>query len=155
MNLLDRFKQTAQIIQRGKDIGRAEGSPTFTRAVHPMRFVDLFTGPLTGRILGGAAGAVMGQLLTSWMGEAAIGAMIGAEMGGAGRGAGLMQVLYAKPREQLLRSLDEAFRNPQIAHDLAARVGTAGKARPSAATQAWVRTLLSTQPAQAAQEAVQ
>lgn len=149
LDLVDRWVATADMIASAKELGRAEGSPTFTRAVHPMRFVDLFTGPLTGRILGGAAGAVLGNLLTNWLGEAAIGAMIGAEMGGAGRGAGLMQVLYQKPREELLRSLDEAFRNPPIAHDLAMGVRTAGKTRPSAATQAWVRSLLSTQPAQA------
>jgi hypothetical protein len=146
LDLLDRFRETTRMIQRGNTLGRVEGSPTFTRAMNASRFVDLFTGSLAGRLMGAGAGAVMGTFLTRWLGEAAIGAMIGAEMGGAGSGTKLIQALYSVPRAKLLAALDEAWRNPLIARDLAMKVNTAGTTRPSAATRQWVRALISIEP---------
>lgn len=147
LDLVDRFRDTAQMIQRGADLGRVAGSPTFTRAMHPVRFVDLFTGPFMGRALGATAGAALGGLLTTWIGEAAIGAMIGAEIGAVGSGPKLLQAIYSAPREKLLRALDEAFRNPTIAHDLAQKATTAGAARPSEQTRNWILSLIATEPA--------
>ena len=146
MDLLDRFKATAAMIQRGVDLARSAGSATFARATHPVRFVDLFTGPLMGRAMGGVAGAALGGLITTWLGEAAIGAMIGAELGAVGSGPKLLQAIYSAPREKLLRALDEAFRNPAIARDLAEKATTAGKARPSDETRNWIRSLIAVEP---------
>lgn len=142
MDLLDRFRATAELLQRDKEMARTAGSPTFTRAMDVNRFVDLFTGPLVGRAMGMTAGAVMGNFMTRWLGEAAIGAMIGAEMGGAKGGNALMQAIYNVPRQKLLEAYGEAYRNPQIAHDLAQKAGTAGTTRPSAATLNWIRGLV-------------
>lgn len=149
MDLLDRFRETAAMIQRGADLGRGVGSPTFTRLMHPMRFVDVFTGPLMGRLMGASAGALMGTFLTRWLGEAAIGAMIGSEMTG-GTGMHLMQAIYSVPRQKLLEKLAEAYRDPAVAQDLAVKADQAGKTRTSLATKQWIRSLVAEAPVAAA-----
>jgi hypothetical protein len=144
MSLLERFRATAEMLDRGRNLGRTVNSATFTRAVHPIRFVDAFLGPIVGRL----AGAGVGAMLTHWLGEEAIGGMIGAEMGGS---QGILQALYSSPREKLMKMLGDAYRNPDIARDLAMKFNANAKASP--ATVGWFRALLSSQPGIAAGEA--
>lgn len=145
LNLIDRFRNTAEMLQRGKDLARVEGSQTASRAYNAKRFVDLFTGPIIGRTLGVSASATIGAIATHWFGEAAIGAMILAE--GAGHAAGatpgqmVVNALYRVPQKRLIAALDEAYHDPQIAHDLAQQVNNP-KAVPGAKTRAWAAALI-------------
>lgn len=153
MGLMDQFADTAQMIKNGRDRGLTRGSPTTSRAAqltNPKYLIDAFLSPLARRAVPLAA-AGLGAALTHMFGEGIIGGMIAAEMTGVGAvgahfGANaLLQRLYRVPHEQLMVALREAYFNPEIAKDLAARVG--GGARPpkaSQATIAWMRTLLAT-----------
>lgn len=145
LNLIDRFRATSEMLQRGKDLARVEGSQTASRAFNTKRFVDLFTGAIIGRTLGVSASAAIGAIATHWFGEAAIGAMILAE--GAGHASGatpgqmVVNALYRVPRTRLLAAIDQAYRDPDIAHDLAQNVNN-NNAKPGAKTQAWAATLI-------------
>jgi hypothetical protein len=150
LDLLDRFRATANAISLGKTLARTEGSPTFARAVNPVRFVDTLLGPISGRLMTVAGAAAIGAFTTHVLGEVAIGGMIATEMSGAPRQA-LMSLLYRTPRAKLLEALGEAYRNPVIARDLAQRLDAPTPSRFAPETREWLRSLLATAgPGQAA-----
>jgi len=150
LDLLDRFRATANAVSLGKTMARTEGSATFARAVNPIRFVDALLGPISGRLLTMAGAAAIGAFTTHVLGEVAIGAMIASEMSGAPRQA-LMSIIYRIPRAKLLEKLGEAYRNPAIAHDLAQRLDNPKPSTFSPETREWLRSLLaSAVPGQAA-----
>lgn len=145
LDLVDRFRSTAELLQRGQDLARVEGSQTASRAFQAKRFVDLFTGPFIGHTLGVGISGALGAIATNWFGEAAIGTMIAAEIGGhtLGMSPGQMFVnaLYRVPQKRLIAAFEQAYRDPDIAHDLAQSVNNP-KAIPGTKTRAWAAALV-------------
>lgn len=145
LGLLDRFRNTAEMLQRGTDLARVEGSQTAARAFQAKRFVDLFTGPFIGHTLGFGVSAGLGAIATHWLGEVAIGGMITAEMGGhafgLSPGQAVVNALYRVPQKRLAAALEEAYRDPDIAHDLNQDLSNP-KVVAGAKTRAWAAALV-------------
>jgi hypothetical protein len=143
--LLDRIRDAAVMAQRVQNLRGGAGSETFER-LKGDRYIDVFMGPMLGRLTGAGTGMLAGAVATHLLGENAIGAMIGAELSGAAAGhvAGqsLLQRLYAAPRAALLARIGEAVRDPQIAADLMKKSG----AQIGPVTRQWARSLLVTVP---------
>lgn len=144
LDALQRMQQTAQMIQRGAELGRPVGSPTYTRAFG-SRWLDAFVGAL-GRYAGGAAiGGTIGGTIGHFVGEGAIGALIGAE--GGALGVNLLERLYLKPHAELARAVDEALQNTNIAKDLMRRSDPATAKLFHEDTKRWLRSVLAIEPA--------
>ena len=145
LDLWDRLRQTGMMIHRGYELGRAVGSPTYTRLMHPTRYLDLFVSPATRAVVGTAAGALVGSSLGT-LGEVGIGALLG--IGAERVGPALMHKLYQTPRSVLIQKIDQAIRDPAIAGDLMRRMD--GRGPISDRTKAWARSFLAIEPSEEA-----
>jgi hypothetical protein len=152
LDLLDNIRRAAIQAARTEDLKGGPGSPTFA-LLKGDRFVDAFLGPFLGRAITTVGGIGLGAALTAAFGEAGIGGMIGAELVGAGVGGAaghtgqtILQRLYAQPREAILARLQEATRDPQIAHDLMMAATAANAKRMSPATIQLLRSALAIEP---------
>ena len=128
LDLLDRIRTTAQRMARVENLRGGTNSPTFER-FKGDKFVDAFMPKLVVRGLGAAIGGTAGYLT-----EGGIGGMIGLLAGE--RGAGILNEIYAKPRERVLTALDAALRDPQVATDFMRKATPANAAAASPKTRA-------------------
>ena len=151
LDMLDNIRKAAIQSARTEDLKGGPGSPTFA-LLKGDRFVDAFIGPFLGRATTTIGGVGLGAALTAAFGEAGIGGMIGAELVGAGMGGAaghtgqtILQRLYAQPREAILARLQEATRDPQIAHDLMMTATAANAKRMSPTTIQWLKAALATE----------
>lgn len=143
---LDAMQKTGEMIQRGRELGKPVNSATYTRLTGEKKWLDVFMGPLTAAVSGAAIGGILGATLGHIVGEGPLGAILGAETAaGGGLGGAVLSRLYSAPREAVLKKLDEAIRNPEIAKDLMEKA--ASKRKMSAATKLWMRSFLSLPPA--------
>jgi hypothetical protein len=147
INVLDRIKEGAVQAQRLENLRGGTNSATQEYLKNADRYIDVFVGPVIGRTVGTVGGAIAGGIATQLFGENAIGSMIGAEMMGGGASAGhaghlLLQKLFQTPRDKVIDLINQAIRDPDLAHDLMARAGQ----RTSPKFKQWVRSWLSAAP---------
>lgn len=148
IDALAHMQRTSELIARGDELGKPVGSPTYSRLTSDKKFLDLFMGPTTAMASGAAIGGILGGTVGHLVGEGNLGAILGAEGGATvGLGAGILQRVYSSPREAVLKKLDEAIRNPEIAKDLMKSAASRPKISP--ATKAWMRSFLSIPPSDA------
>ena len=137
---IEALGRTGKMIQRGYELGKPVGSPTYTRLVGG-NFVDAFLTPFTSWALGIGIGGTLGLL----SGQGGLGVLFGAETGFVG--ADILRSLYAMPKQQALEWLNRGIRDPQIAADLAKKATAANASKFSNATKAWIRSVIASQPA--------
>lgn len=153
MDLLDHIRDASVLAARQANYRGGAGSETYERIMGD-RYGDVFMGPLLARASGTVIGAGLGAAMTKLFGETGIGGLIGMELTGAGGATGLlagpalMRKLYSVPHAKLVERINEAIRDPVIAHDLMQRAG----ATVSPQTKAWAHSLLTVGPVEHAAE---
>jgi hypothetical protein len=139
---MDAWKQVedyARMVNRGSNLGRAVGSPTFTRLTSEAKWLNIFLHPIYSSIAGVSVGAALGALGGN---EAGLGVLLGGLEGGGlgGVGSQIFRAMYNSTREKALAKLDEAISNPVIAADLMRRANA--KIAISRDTKQWLRSWL-------------
>ena len=148
--LLDGIRDAAIKGARTESLRGGSNSATYERFAG-KRWLDVFMSPLIAQGASAAAGAALMGTVGHFVGDVPLGILLGMEAGGAVSGAALMQRIYAAPREAVIKMLDEAIRNPAIAHDLMTQATANGAGRISPQTRAWARAFVAMEPpAQAA-----
>jgi len=113
IGMLERIQKAAQMAARTENLRGSTNSTTYEKlAGH--RFVDAFLGGVFGRVAGAGLGGVLGYMTEGPLG-AGVGLMTGEKAASALRG------LYEAPKEKILKLLDTALRDPQVARDLMMR----------------------------------
>ena len=147
---VDGIRDSAVKAARTENLRGGANSATYERLAG-KRWLDIFTSPLLAQGASAAVGAGLMGTVGHFVGDVPLGILLGMEAGGAVSGAALMQRVYAAPREAVIKMLDNAIRNPAIAHDLMTQATATGAGRVSPQTRAWARAFVAMEPsAQAA-----
>ncbi len=147
LDALDRVRQAAQMVQSTENLRGGANSATFERLAGD-KFLDAFLHPVASAVTGAGIGAIALGTLGHFVGEGGLGVVLGAEVGGGvGLGSALLRRLFDLPRARAMELIDQAIRDPQIAHDLMTKASAANAEKFSPATIRFFRAALAEQPA--------
>jgi hypothetical protein len=136
----------ARMVNRGTNLGRAMGSPTFTRLTSEAKWLKIFMNPIMSGVVGTGLGAALGAAGGAFGGggEAGLGILLGGLEGGGigGVGSQILRAMYNSSREKALTLLDQAINDPKIAEDLMRKASSRVGFSPE--TKRWLRSWLST-----------
>ncbi len=136
LDLLDSIGEAAKQVARPENLRGGKGSETYERLMKDPTLISLFSNAYV-RWGARAAGAGIGAALAHYFGETGIGAILG--VGAEGLGEKMLQQFYAGSREQVRALVEQAIRDPDIAHDLMQK---AASFKPNPKTIDWLRSIM-------------